>query len=94
MKGGKLDAKDIKAGKAALRNHILTEFENGTASAESLAAQGLYTGVAKSSVELANDVNSISDNDVQSVSFLCYNLYFIVGRELCVIVLGLSHPLI
>lgn len=77
LKGGKLNAKDIKAGRAALRNHILTEFENGTASAESLAAQGLYTGVAKTSVDLANDVNAISDNDVLSVSFLHYNLPFI-----------------
>lgn len=70
LKGAKLNAKDIKAGKAALRNHILTEFENGTTSAESLAAQGLYTGIAKTSADLANDVNAISDNDVLSVSFL------------------------
>lgn len=74
LKGGKLNAKDIKAGKAALKNHILTEFENGTASAESLAAQGLYTGIAKSSIELVNDVNCISDSDVQSVSLLYCNL--------------------
>lgn len=78
LKCGQLNAKDILAGKAALKNHIMTEFENGTSNAESLAAQGLYTGVAKSSVELAKDVDSISDNDVASVSLVGYDIHDII----------------
>ncbi|XP_049874000.1 cytochrome b-c1 complex subunit 2, mitochondrial [Pectinophora gossypiella] len=64
LKNCPLDSNSIAAGKNQLKLQVLTEAENGTALAESLAAQGLYTGSVKSPTALAHAISSISDSDV------------------------------
>ncbi|XP_068618244.1 cytochrome b-c1 complex subunit 2, mitochondrial-like [Battus philenor] len=59
-----LSAEAIKAGKNQLKLQVLSEAEEGTSLAESLAAQGLYTGTAKSPIELAKEIDQISASDV------------------------------
>lgn len=68
LKGG-LSADAIKAGKAQLKLQVLNEAESFSSYAESLAAQGLYTGSVKTPSDIAKDIDQISNNDVlQAVS--------------------------
>ncbi|KAM3966254.1 ubiquinol-cytochrome c reductase core protein 2 [Aphomia sociella] len=64
IKSSSLSAEAIQAGKNQLKLQILSEAEAGTSLAESLAAQGLYTGSVKSPADLAKDVDKISNSDV------------------------------
>lgn len=67
LKSANLSADAIKAGKNQLKLQVLTEAEEGTALAESIASQGLYTGVAKSPLDIANEIDSLSNNDISQV---------------------------
>ncbi|CAH2039642.1 unnamed protein product, partial [Iphiclides podalirius] len=64
LKNPSLSADAVKAGKNQLKHQILSEAEEGTSLAESLAAQGLYSGSAKSPLDLAKDIDQISANDI------------------------------
>ncbi|XP_045766240.1 cytochrome b-c1 complex subunit 2, mitochondrial [Maniola jurtina] len=69
LKAGNLSADAIKAGKNQLKVQVLSEAENGTALAESIAAQGLYTRSVKSPLEIANAIDQLSSSDIsQAVS--------------------------
>ncbi|CAH0729729.1 unnamed protein product, partial [Brenthis ino] len=59
-----LSADAIKAGKNQLKLQVLTEAEEGTVLAESIASQGLYTGVAKSPLDIAKEIDSLSNSDI------------------------------
>ncbi|KPJ07141.1 Cytochrome b-c1 complex subunit 2, mitochondrial [Papilio machaon] len=59
-----LSADAIKAGKNQLKLQVLAEAEDGTSLAESLAAQGLFTGSAKSPLDIAREIDQLSTNDV------------------------------
>ncbi|XP_026762408.2 cytochrome b-c1 complex subunit 2, mitochondrial isoform X1 [Galleria mellonella] len=67
IKSPTLSAEAIQAGKNQLKLQILSEAETGTSLAESIAAQGLYTGNVKSPADLAKDVDNISNSDVSQV---------------------------
>lgn len=69
LKSSSLSAEAIKAGKAQLKIQLLSEGDDGTSLAESLAAQGLYTGSVKSPGELATIIEQISNNDVIQVRY-------------------------
>ncbi|XP_073947324.1 cytochrome b-c1 complex subunit 2, mitochondrial-like [Choristoneura fumiferana] len=64
LKSSSLSADAIKAGKSQLKVQLLSEADDGASLAESLAAQGLYTGSVKSPGELAAIIEQISSNDV------------------------------
>ncbi|KPI97405.1 PREDICTED: cytochrome b-c1 complex subunit 2, mitochondrial-like [Papilio xuthus] len=59
-----LSADAIKAGKNQLKLQVLAEAEDGTSLVESLAAQGLFTGSAKSPLDIAREIDQLSTNDV------------------------------
>ncbi|XP_028039016.1 cytochrome b-c1 complex subunit 2, mitochondrial [Bombyx mandarina] len=64
-----LSADAIKAGKNQLKTQVLNEADTGSSLAESLAAQGFYTGSVRSAVDIAKDIDQISNNDIsQAVS--------------------------
>lgn len=67
LKSGTLSQEAINAGKNQLKLQVLSEAEDGTSLAESLAAQGLYRGVAITPSELAAEINKISSTDVCQV---------------------------
>lgn len=62
-----MSADAIKAGKNLLKLQVLSEAEDGSALAESLAAQGLYTRAVKSPVEIANAIDQLSNSDISQV---------------------------
>ncbi|KAJ8713458.1 hypothetical protein PYW07_013828 [Mythimna separata] len=66
LKKASLSADAVKAGKSQLKVQILSEADSGTSLAESLAAQGFYTGSVKSPSEIAKDIDALSANDIQS----------------------------
>lgn len=69
LKNANLSADAIKAGKNQLKLQVLSEAENGTSLAESIATQGLYTGAVKSPAEVAKDIDQLSNNDISQVNF-------------------------
>ncbi|CAH4028699.1 cytochrome b-c1 complex subunit 2, mitochondrial-like [Pieris brassicae] len=64
LKNPSLSNEAIQAGKNQLKLQVLSEADHGSALVESLAAQGFYTGTAKSPIEIAAEIDQISDNDV------------------------------
>lgn len=68
LKKPSLNQDAIKAGKNQLKLQILSEADTGSSLAESLAAQGFYTGNVKSPVDIAKDIDALSANDIQKVS--------------------------
>lgn len=64
LKSASLSADAIKAGKNLLKLQVLSEAEEGTALAESIAAQGLYSGSVKSPIDIAKDIDGLSNSDV------------------------------
>lgn len=64
LKNANLSADAIKAGKNQLKLQVLSEAENGTSLAESIATQGLYTGAVKSPAEVAKDIDQLSNSDI------------------------------
>ncbi|CAG4950293.1 unnamed protein product [Colias eurytheme] len=64
LKNPSLSADAIKAGKNQLKLQVLSEADQGSLLVESLAAQGLYTGIVKSPIELAAEIEQISNSDV------------------------------
>ncbi|KAI8426372.1 hypothetical protein MSG28_005223 [Choristoneura fumiferana] len=71
LKSSSLSADAIKAGKSQLKVQLLSEADDGASLAESLAAQGLYTGSVKSPGELAAIIEQISSNDDFPGDFKC-----------------------
>ncbi|OWR53790.1 ubiquinol-cytochrome c reductase core protein II [Danaus plexippus plexippus] len=67
LKNPNLSGDAIKAGKNQLKLQVLSEAESGVSLSESLAVQGLYTGSAKSAVDIAKDIDQLSSNDVSQV---------------------------
>ncbi|RVE41810.1 hypothetical protein evm_013532 [Chilo suppressalis] len=67
MKSGSLSAEAINAGKNQLKLQVLSEAEDGTSLAESLAAQGLYKGTARSPADIARDIDQINSSTVNQV---------------------------
>ncbi|CAK1556234.1 unnamed protein product [Leptosia nina] len=67
LKNPSLSSEAIKAGKNQLKLQLLSEADQGSILVESLAAQGLYTGTAKSPVEMAAEIDQVSDSDVSQV---------------------------
>lgn len=63
-----LSADAIKAGKNQLKLQVLAEAEDGTCMTESLAAQGLHNGTAKSPLDIVREIDQLSTNDVAQVS--------------------------
>lgn len=70
LKKASLSPEAIKAGKSQLKVQVLSEADAGTSLAESLAAQGFYTGSVKSPADIAKDIDALSANDIQQVSLL------------------------
>lgn len=70
LKSPTLSADAIKAGKNQLKVQVLSEAEDGFNLAESIAAQGLYTGSAKSPSDIAAAIDQIQANDVNQVNTL------------------------
>ncbi|XP_039755718.1 cytochrome b-c1 complex subunit 2, mitochondrial-like [Pararge aegeria] len=69
LKAGNLSAEAIKAGKNQLKVQVLSEAEDGTGLAESMAAQGLNTRSVKSPADIANAIDQLSNSDIsQAVS--------------------------
>ncbi|XP_023936742.2 cytochrome b-c1 complex subunit 2, mitochondrial [Bicyclus anynana] len=69
LKSGNLSADAIKAGKNQLKVQVLSEAEDGSDLAESIAAQGLTTRTAKSPADIANAIDQLSSSDIsQAVS--------------------------
>ncbi|XP_037971519.1 cytochrome b-c1 complex subunit 2, mitochondrial isoform X1 [Plutella xylostella] len=69
LRGATLSADVIKAAKNQLKLQVLSEADDGASLAESLAAQCLYTGTAKSPLEIAASIDALSESDVsQAVS--------------------------
>ncbi|KAJ8716136.1 hypothetical protein PYW08_013421 [Mythimna loreyi] len=66
LKKASLSPDAIKAGKSQLKVQVLSEADSGSSLAESLAAQGFYTGNVKSPADIAKDIDAISANDIQS----------------------------
>ncbi|XP_026500033.2 cytochrome b-c1 complex subunit 2, mitochondrial [Vanessa tameamea] len=64
LKNPNLSADAVKAGKNQLKLQVLTEAEEGTTLAESIASQGLYTGVVKSPAEIAAAIDQLSNSDI------------------------------
>ncbi|KAL0871967.1 hypothetical protein ABMA27_004409 [Loxostege sticticalis] len=60
LKNPALTPEAINAGKNQLKLQILSEAEDGTSLAESLASQGLYTGAAKSPADIAREIDQLS----------------------------------
>ncbi|XP_075978923.1 cytochrome b-c1 complex subunit 2, mitochondrial-like [Anticarsia gemmatalis] len=54
----------IQAGKNALKLQVLGEADEGTSLAESIAAQGFYTGSVKTPAEIASTIDQLSSNDI------------------------------
>ncbi|CAG9793842.1 unnamed protein product [Diatraea saccharalis] len=67
LRSGNLSAEAINAGKNHLKLQVLSEGEDGTSLAESLAAQGLYKGVAKSPADIAREIDQINSSTVCQV---------------------------
>ncbi|XP_013140170.1 PREDICTED: cytochrome b-c1 complex subunit 2, mitochondrial-like [Papilio polytes] len=59
-----LNADAIKAGMNQLKLQVLAEAEDGTCMTESLAAQGLHNGTAKSPLDIVREIDQLSTNDV------------------------------
>lgn len=70
LKNPALTPEAINAGKNQLKLQILSEAEDGTSLAESLASQGLYTGAAKSPADIAREIDQISAPTVCQVRIL------------------------
>lgn len=62
-----LSTDSIDAGKNQLKLQILSEADDGTSLAESLAAQGLYTGKVTSPTDLVMAIDSMPSNDIAQV---------------------------
>ncbi|CAG9561189.1 unnamed protein product [Danaus chrysippus] len=67
LKNPNLSADAIKAGKNQLKLQVLSEAESGVSLSELLAVQGLYTGSAKSPLDIAKDIDQLSSSDVSQV---------------------------
>ena len=70
LKKPSLSQEAIKAGKSQLKVEILSDADSGASLAESLAAQGFYTGNVKAPGDIAKDIDALSANDIQKVSFI------------------------
>lgn len=68
LKNPKLSNEAIQAGKSQLKLQILSEADEGSSLAESIAAQGFYTGQAKSPAVIAREIDALTTNDIASVS--------------------------
>ncbi|CAH0584262.1 unnamed protein product [Chrysodeixis includens] len=66
LRNPKLSNEAIQAGKSQLKLQILSEADEGSSLAESIAAQGLYKGQAKSPADIAREIDAVSTNDVAS----------------------------
>lgn len=64
LKKPSLNAAAIQAGKNQLKLQILCEADAGASVAESMAAQGFYTGSVKTPAEIAKQIDALSPNDV------------------------------
>lgn len=62
-----LSAEAINAGKNQLKVQVLSEGEDATSLGESLAAQGLYMGCAKSPADIAREIDQVNGNMVSQV---------------------------
>lgn len=67
LKKPSLNAAAIQAGKNQLKLQILCEADAGASVAESMAAQGFYTGSVKTPAEIAKQIDALSPNDVSQV---------------------------
>lgn len=74
LKNPKLSNEAIQAGKSQLKLQVLSEADEGSSLAESIAAQGFYTGQAKSPADIAKEIDAVSTNDIASVSSLMFFL--------------------
>ncbi|XP_063535190.1 cytochrome b-c1 complex subunit 2, mitochondrial [Cydia strobilella] len=59
-----VSADAVKAAKAQLKVQLLSEADDGTGLAETIAAQGLHTGSARNPAELAGAVDQVTASDV------------------------------
>lgn len=66
LKKPALNAAAVQAGKNLLKLQVLSEAEDGSSLAESLAAQALYTGAVKSPADLAKEIDQISSGDISA----------------------------
>ena len=64
LKKPNLNAAAIQAGKSQLKLQILCEADAGASLAESMAAQGFYTGSVKTPADIAKQIDALSPNDV------------------------------
>ncbi|XP_041987276.1 cytochrome b-c1 complex subunit 2, mitochondrial [Aricia agestis] len=64
LKNTNLSGDAIKAGKNQLKLQVLSEVDCNGQLTESIAAQALYTGNAKSPVEIAAEIDQLSNSDV------------------------------
>lgn len=64
LKTPNLSADAVKIGKNQLKLQVLSEAEEGTSLAESLAAQGLYNGLVRAPADIARDIDQLPNNDI------------------------------
>lgn len=73
---------DIQRGKALLKANVLDQAESGRTLVEEIGQQALLLGKVSSAKELAQAIDSVSQNDVLNVSSIVIYRFFVIRANI------------